>query len=568
MENMTITTWLRNTLRFAGLALTSAFAADLWAGELADLVDPRIGVIGVGSTVIGPAMPHGSIHPSPDTPNGGNDGYDPEQPIRGFSQFHASGTGWGRYGNLLISPQIGLAVKHTKHDSPKAEEKATAYSYQVRLTTYDILAELAPTRNAAIYRFTFPASDDAHLMLDLAHSIPGDINRRIGGSSRDSVIAYDPTQRCFTGSSTYSGGWGGGRYTVYFYAELDQAPSAFGTWKNDQIDRDRLSEQWTTKGDRVGGWCRFSTRAGQAVQLKLGVSFRSVERARDLLKREIPGWDYKAVCDAGRQAWNEALGRIAVDGGSETQRVQFYTALYHAHIMPRDRTGEFERFPADAPMWDDHYAIWDTWRTKYPLMMSIQPDMVRGSIASFAERLRVDGQVRDSFTAGWGGSGNRDQGGNDVDNIIADAYVKGLQGVDWVKAYAVLKFNADKERKGNVRGDDYQRRGWIRGGMNSNSDTLEYAYNDFAIAQVARGLGKEADAARYFARARQWQNLFNPAKENDGFTGFIMPRADNGTWVDVDVQQQPGSWKLYFYGASGFVGGFRTGGDVIVGCQR
>ena len=533
---------------------------NIQAADLAGLVDPRVGqTVSSGETVIGPTLPGGSIHPSPDTPGGGNAGYNPQQPIRGFSQFHASGTGWGRYGNLLISPQIGLATAEAGHDSPKAGEKAEAFAYRVRLTRYDILTEIAPVRHAAIYRFTFPASDDAHLLLDLAHQIPVDIAPQIKGAASGSVITYDPAQRSFGGSSQYWGGWGGGSYKVFFYAEVDQTPVAACTWKNQQTNADNLSEHRTTTGDRVGGWWRFSTQTNHVVQLKIGVSFNSVEMASANLQREIPDWNFYAVRDAGREAWNEALGRIVVDGGSETQRTQFYTALYHAQIMPRDRTGEFARFPAAAPMWDDFYATWDVWRTKYPLMLLIQPEMVRGTIASFAERLRVDGQVRDSFTAGWGGKGSqKDQGGNDIDNIIADAYVKGLKGVDWEKAYAVLKFDAEQERQGNFPegATDYRRQGWISSGIMSVSDTLEYAYNDFAIAQVAQGLGKPEDAARYFARARQWQHLFNPAIESDGFKGFIMPRNQDGTWPGWDVKKYPGSWKPYFYEASSWTYSF------------
>jgi putative alpha-1,2-mannosidase len=218
------------------------------------------------------------------------------------------------------------------------------------------------------------------------------------------------------------------------------------------------------------------------------------------------------------------------------QKRQFYTALYHAQIMPRDRTSEFTRFAPTTPMWDDHYAVWDTWRTKYPLMMLIDRPMVRGTIESFSARLEKDGHVRDSFVAGNGRKqGIADQGGNNVDNIIADAYVKGLTGVDWERAYSVLKHNADYERRGNFAQsrssnrpefdtDAYRINGWLPSNVNNVSNTLEYAYNDHSIATVASGLGKAADAQKYAARSARWEHLFKTDAESEGFRGFMMSR--------------------------------------------
>jgi predicted alpha-1,2-mannosidase len=526
----------------------------------ADLVDPRIGnAASRGNTVIGPSLPHGSIHPSPDTPGGGTSGYKTGQPVRGFSQMHVSGTGWSTYGNILFSPQVRLDVRPEGHDSPVTDEVATAYSYRARLSRYGVTAEVAPTHHAAMYRFTFPAGDQAHLMLDLAHQLPGQILKYQKGSVETSSIALAPNGRSVSGMARYTGGFGAGVYDVYFQAEIDTAPTAVGTFLNDDVGNG-ATRRSARADDRVGGWWRFAKAGARPVQVKIGISFRNIAAARAHLNREIPGWRFDAVRASARAAWNRALGRIAAIGGSPEQQRQFYTAMYHAQLMPRDRTGEFARFAPDAPMWDDQYAIWDTWRTKFPLMVMIDPAMVRGNIASFAERLRVDGQVRDSFVAA-GVSATRphaDQGGNDIDNVIADAYVKGLKGVDWASAFRVLKHNADRERQGKTGSvgdrsrdnDTYRERGWLSPGIMNVSDTLEYAYNDFAAAQVARGLGHTADADRWTARARGWQALFNPQVEESGYRGFIVPRKDDGRWIAVDLIKYPGSWQPYFYEAA------------------
>ena len=520
--------------------------------ELTRSVDPRVGVLGDGSCVIGPTLPFGSVHPSPDTPDGGHDGYHPDRPIRGFSQTHVSGTGWGHYGNLLVSPQVGLAVGETEHDSPKADERATAYEYRVRLARYDILAEFAPTAHAVFYQFTFPRSDEATLAIDAAHMIPGDIATKIRSSVKDGQVNFGADGRSISGFGAYSGGFGSGVYKVYFHAELDRPAAAFGTWKNGQISEGSRAVALDKAEDRVGGFARYRTAAGDMVKMKVGVSFRSVEHARESLQREIPGWDYAATRDAARQAWEDTLGCIRVEGADETQRTLFYTALYHAFVMPRDRTGEFERFAPGAPMWDDHYAVWDTWRTLYPLMTLIRPDMVRGTVQSFIERQRVDRLVVDTFIAGRDRNG--EQGGNDVDNIIADAYVKKLSGIDWQGAYGVMRFNADLRRasypdNGPMK-DRYRQAGWIPASVMSVSNTLEYAYNDFCASEVAAGLGLTADADAYRARSRKWEALWNPDAESDGFKGFVVPKKETGEWTPLDPKAYGGSWKGDYYEAN------------------
>lgn len=534
----------------------AALAASPKPTNLLPFVDPRIGVLGEGATVIGPALPFGSIHPSPDTTNGGYDGYAPGRPIRGFSQTHVSGTGWGQYGNFLVSPQIGLETNPEVHESAYTDNKAEAHQYQVRLTRYDILAQVSPTKNAAIYRFTFPESDKAHIVINATHHIPGDVARAMIKQNKRPIPAdlqISEDGRSVSGKSRYPGGFSG-PYTAYFYAEFDRAPTEVGTWRDDKIDADVRSITSSGQQEHLGSFVRFNTKSGDVVQMKIAVSFHSVEKAKASLKAEIPDWNYATVADNAAKRWNEALSAIRIKGGSDEQRTIFYTALYHTHIMPRDRTGEFARFDATVPMWDDHYAVWDTWRTLYPLMAIIRPDMVRDTVNSFIERQRVDGAVADTFIAGV--NSFREQGGNGVDQIIADAHAKQIKGIDWEKAYAIMKHNADKRRTGPhfdnpERGPGpYRSTGWIPADIMSNSMTLEYAYNDFGAAQVAAALGHTDDAKAYTERSRQWVNLWNPDTESDGFKGFIMPRKADGTWIDFDTKIYPGSWKPYYYEAN------------------
>ncbi len=522
---------------------------NLYAGY----VDPFIGVLDPASNcTIGPQLPFGSVNPGPQTPGGSHDGYSPDEPIRGFGQLHVSGTGWGKYGQIFFSPQIGRATGETDHDSPKQEERAGAYEYSVKLSRYNIRTDVTPAFHSAIYRFTFPKSDEAHILFDLSHHIAHDIAPELGGNVWDGSLNITGTSgNEVKGYANYSGGFGGAKYSVYFCARMSKAPAAFGTWLNETISPAQTSAQIQKKNDRAGAYFQFSTRKDEEIYLKVAVSFKSIEQAVYWLDTEIPDYDYDKVRNSARQQWNEMLGKIEIEGGSERDRKIFYTAFYHTCIMPRNRTNDSEHFEKDVPVWDDHFAVWDTWRTVYPLHVLINPGMVSGTVNSFIARLKTNNMVKDAYVAGY--DMIEEQGGNNIDNIIADAYVKGVKGVDWKEAYKVMKFDAENERQGSYRWNKndstntYRELGWIPAGRMSNSMTLEYAYNDFCAATLARDFGTEEEYEKYRDRSGKWMNLWNPDAESDGFKGFIMPRRLNGSFVKIDPKAYPGSWNDYFY---------------------
>jgi predicted alpha-1,2-mannosidase len=522
-----------------------------------DYVDNFIGVLDghdASNCVIGPQLPFGSVNPSPQTPNGGNDGYSPEDPIRGFGQLHVSGTGWGTNGQVFLSPQIGLAIGEKEHDSPKSDETATPYEYAVTLQRYHITTKLTPARHSVIYQFTFPRSDSANILLDITHNLPMDIRPIIGGLVSEGSVTTD-AKGTISGYGVYRGGFGGGTYPIYFAAAVSKPPARTGTWLNGQISMGNSSEHLRQNNDRVGVILNFSTKDNETIAFKIAVSYKSIDQAKTWLAGEIRDFDYDAVKGNARAEWNTLLKKIEVEGGTEKDRTIFYTALYHAHLMPRNRTNDHKDFGKNVPVWDDHFAVWDTWRTVYPLHDLLTPEMVSGTVNSFIARFKKYGVVRDAFVNG--SDMNNEQGGNDVDNIIADAYGKGIKNVDWQAAYAILKYDAEHQRLGSFawRKEDsinntYKTKGWIPAGIMSCSMTLEYAYNDFCVASVAKGLGKIADYKKYLDRSHQWVNLWNKDAVSDGFTGFIMPRKADGTFVTTDLKKYPGSWKNYFYEGS------------------
>jgi predicted alpha-1,2-mannosidase len=531
------------------------------ANLLTDYVDPKIGTLDIreSNCVIGPQMPFGSINPSPQTPNGTTAGYNPKFPVRGFGQLHVSGTGGpGKYGHFLVSPQRGVALGNEDHDSPVSKVVAKAYYFSCNLDRYDTSTEITPTPHCAMYRFTFPESDDAAVVFDATQNIPIDILKR-GGSILENKASIDPASGMVKAMITFQGGWSGiAPYTICFVARFNKAPAQMAVWKNQSILNGHNSVvRSDVPAERIGSVCQFLTKQNEPILMKAAISFASYENAERFLENEIPAWDFDQIKAKGLETWEKQLNKIKIGAATEEQKGIFYTALYHSMLMPRDRTGDNAKWQSDAPYWDDHYAIWDTWRALFPLHLLINPDMVRGNILSFIDRLKHNGQVRDSFIGGV--EGPSDQGGNNVDNIIADAYMKNLSGVNWDDAYAVLKNNADNDRLGftgltkdkqPATPDAYRKQGWIPNAINSSSATLEYAYNDFSISQVAKGLGKKDDYEKYLKRSRGWESLWDTHLVDGGYSGFVGVKSADGNFSVFDVRENAGYWNNPLYEGS------------------
>ncbi len=544
--------------------------------DLTVFVDPRQGVDNNGNTVIGPARPNASVNPGPDTARGGHSGYFSGQEIRGFSQIHASGTGWGKYGEFLISPQIGLNCTFTGHDSPPADETATCFEYAVTLTRYGIRCSVTPAEHSAVYRFVYPESDDASLLFDMAHSIPllcGIMNNadKISASGLELHIGADGENTVFSGSGTYDGGFGPA-HRLHFYAVVGKKAESFGVYDADGC-KDGSRELAVPKPRRpeesVGGYMRFSAKRDEEIYVKIAVSFTGTEKAKTWLDQEIPGWDYEGVKRETREQWNRELNKIIIEREdlSEDELKIFYTSFYHTMCMPRDRTGDIPGYPDSVPVIDDHYADWDSWRTLYSFYTLVKPELVTKTINSFIARHAKNGFVRDAFIGG------KDmmcqQGGDNADNIIAEAYLKRVPGIDWKKAYEVVKCHAEGYRQGwyceeepkadpgapyyqyGYIPDDYAIPGTEFGPM-SASYTLELAYNDWCAASMARDLGTPEEYETFLRRSGNWENLWNPDAAYREFRGFINPRNADGSWVNYDPGKLCGSWQPYFYEATGY----------------
>ena len=568
----------RNLLARAllGAALALCQAAPVLAQtsrRLIDYADPFVGTENGGNIVPGAQVPFGFVHASPDTERPTTAGYNPFENIHGFSQTHVSGTGGAsKYGNFLTTPLVGK-LRVDNLGSPKTEEIASPGYYTVRLTRPDVKAELTATRLVAFHRYTFPSSNLSHLLIEASSVVQPERGAGVVKNPHpvDCWVRVIAPNR-IEGSGNFVGGWNQSPYTIHFSAEFDRPFAAYGTWRDERVEPGTAAAAGEGK---VGAYATFDTTASRTVLMKIGVSFVSPEQARANLLRETPDWDFDAVRRRAEGQWENALGRIKVEGGTQEQRRIFYTALFHCHYMPHDLTGENAWWDSDEPHYEDFYAIWDTFRTHFPLLTLIQPERQRDMVRSLVDTYVHTGWMPDSRIAGANGM---TQGGSNGDVVVADAIMKGVKGIDYAKAYEALVKNAEVESarplyEGRAL-SEYKRLGYVS--MNyprSASRTVEYAYDDFCVAQVARALGKTEESQKYLQRSKNWMNVWSDE------TRSARPRFEDGRWLAPFTaahfypDKEFSYWDAPFYEGSGYIYGTyvphdaqglinRLGGDI------
>jgi predicted alpha-1,2-mannosidase len=487
--------------------------------KLTDYVDPSIGIVlSRGNTFIGPALPSGMAKVGPDCGDKGtNSGYRQNEEVCGFSHTHTNGTGGGpKYGNILMMAGTGA----------------------LNLLKYS----------------TFPESADAWLLLDLGsflgwNNIMPDERQYLVGSEVEIL-----NNREICGYSRVRGGGNrGDAYTVYFYAIFDTPATGMGTWKNEKTD-ESLSQFDT--GLPTGTFFRFKTKNGQQIKVKVGISFISTGKAKANLLREMDHWDFDNIVNEAVDTWEKILSKVRIEGGSETNKKIFYSSLYRIFSQPINKTGENPKWKSDEPYYDDFYAIWDTYRATHPFLTLVNANRQVEIVRALIDIYRYEGYMPD----GRIGNGNgRTQGGSNGDVLIADALSKNLNGIDYETAFASMIKNAevppgdDEQKQGRGGIADYNQLGYVSIRYErSGSRTVEYAYNDFCLALVAKKPGKEdAIADKYFRRSENWKNLWRPI-ESDGFKGFVMLRLPDGRWWDEPegapfTPHSGGSWNHVFY---------------------
>ena len=484
-------------------------------------VDPRIGSEGVGRTFPGPSMPFGMVKPGPDCTVIPNAGWAPmPEVVTGFSQTHVSGTGGGqKYGNVLLQPFVRGGEREKRGESYAQRRVSEDISLGYYATTFEngIKTEITTSERCAFYRIGYPHSPSlwrgagGGLYLDASHFLGkdsvADLRERQQFVGAEVEIVNDREVR---GYSRVRGGWNNGdAYTVYFCLTTD---------KPFESTTDKRNEK---------AILHFNDTL---VNVKVGVSFVSTMQA----KRNIPNCDFDTQLVLLRNAWEKILSRIHIEG-TEAQKRMFYTGIYHTCLMPVDRTGENPLW-TETPYYDDYYAIWDTYRTSTPLITLLDERREADIVNSLLNIYKREGYMPDARSGNCNG---RTQGGSNAEVVIADAYAKGLQGIDYELALeAMLKDadadpGADHEKHGRGGVLEYNALGYIPYGIDrAGTRTVEYAYDDWCIAQVAKGLGRPDLYERFTRQSGNWRNLWRKDYEWDGIKGYIMPKDAQGQWLD------------------------------------
>jgi len=511
----------------------------------ADYVNPFIGTDYHGHTFPGAALPAGMVQLSPDTDVQGWDwcsGYHySDSSVMGFSHLHRSGMGAGDWGDILLMPATGeLKIIPGSKNNPGEgyrsrfshnEEEAEPGYYAVTLKDYDIRAELTVTPRTGFHRYTFPESGSSHIIIDLKHGIRDSCTNAMVRILNDREIEGFRTSIGFVKS-----------HTVYFCAEFSKPFESYGTWKGRDIKKDSQEES----GYNIGAFVNYNTSGDEEIMVKVGISYTSIDQARLNLREENPGWNFNRVKKEAGEKWNRELGRIKAefitqnDGTWNQDRlVTFYSALYHSLLFPSifgDSDGKYtgldeEVHTAKGFTYHSDFSLWDTFRAEMPLLALIKPEIIKDAIRTMLSQYEQGGWL--PTPQQFGNCYTNDMIGDHPAASITDAYMKGIRDFDAGKAYEAVRKNAMEKpvghrSRGRVGLEYYKRFGYIPYDKEreSVSRTLEYAYNDWCVAQLAKALGFTDDYKFFMDRSSCYKNLFDPS------TGLARPKDSTGKWLD------------------------------------
>ena len=514
-----------------------------------DLVDPFVGTggtdgVGLIDDFPGASAPFGMVQWSPDTPSSPPSGgyFYRDKSITGFSLTHVSGAGCQIFGDFAVLPTIGDIGDPLEARQPftHAAEQASPGFYSVRLGAAPIDVQLAATRRAGIGSFTFPATSRANLLINAASDQAGVSDARIDIVNANEVTGW-----------ASSGGFCSmpNVFTVYFDMQFDRPFIAHGTWGERTLTPDAINAQ----GPQAGAWVTFDTTADRTVRVKAAVSYVDVDGARANVLAGARSWDVPETAAQTAAAWSRLLGEVRITGGTPDDGRMLFTSLYHALLSPTlysDANGSYrgfdDRIHRDPAQHDEYtnFSGWDIYRTQVPLMALLAPSQTSDMMQSLVHAAQQGGWLPKWPVAnGYTGV----MGGDPADAIIAEAYAFGARNFDRSSALSAMVKGASSTaaplgqdwyhpRPGLA---EYLRRGYVVNAHttsvspvpNGASETLEYAYDDFSIAQFARSIGRGDVYRRFRMRAQNWATLFNTS------TGLIAPRDGDGAFMNTPITE-------------------------------
>lgn len=547
-------------MRYTSLLLLLSLGISVLGQSKADLaqyVNPLIGTQRMGHTYPGATVPFGSVQLSPDTdeqPHNIGGKYNPEtyrycagyqyddSEVVGFSHTHFSGTGHSDLGDFLVMPTVGdLQMEPGGKGDPKSgfrsafshvNETAEAGYYKVRLDDDGILAELTASTRVGLHQYTFPASDNAHIILDLMHGIYNYDDKNVWTYVR---VINDHTLAGFRQTN----GWARTR-TVYFAMEFSKPFASYGfkefakqDYKGFWRKFDQSKNFPEMAGKQIRAHFDFKTAAGEKLLIKFALSPVSTDGALANIRSEIPGWNFDKTRRAARDSWNRELSKVTITTADRGALTNFYTAMYHASISPTvymDVDGQYKGIDQNvhrAAGFTNYttFSLWDTYRALHPLLNIIQPARDRDMVRSM---LQHQAQSPEHMLPIWSHYANENwcMIGYHSASVIADAIVTGnLAGAE---ANRALDAAIQTAQTGYYDGlDYYMKLGYVPEDKNSSSvsKTLEYAYDDWAIAQAAKKLDRTSIYNTFSKRSENWKNVYDPS------VGFMRPKNSDGKFL-------------------------------------
>jgi len=536
-----------------------------------DYVDPFIATGGegfnIGSGLPGATRPFGMVKLSPDTQDshGATDFYHcsgyyyPDDHIAGFSHLHLYGTGATDYGNLLFMPMVEInddrtEPKNYRDTFKKENEDATAGYYTVTLDS-GVQAELTATERCGVHRYTFPQNSDAFVLIDLSWMVAK-------GTVKDSELTIDAGANEVYGWHHAGGSLSNrvGGVKLYFVATFDAAMDEYGTWDEGQSLQAGSAQ---CSGEECGAYLKFLT---DSVTVKVGISFVDLDGARNNLETETGDHDFDTLHQQAEDAWRDeldvlklkAIGTHLQDEAKERELVLFYTALYHAMMMPdifSDVDGRYLGFDdeihtAENFTYYTDFSLWDTFRTEHPLLTLIKVDRQKDMVTSMIKMMEQGG-----YAPKWpiaNGYSNC-MIGTHADVMLADSFLKDIPMDDPEAVFEGLLQTATGPASGDSgfsgRGgiESYLDLGYVSGDVtgHSASRTMEFSYDDYALYMMAKALGRP-EADMLLAQSKSYKNLWHPEER------FFIGRDDNGDFLREGEDFDPTSWYDFYTEAGAY----------------
>ncbi len=575
---------------------------------VASFVNPFIGSSNFGATYPGPVVPWGmvSIVPFNVSPDPGNqysntNGWCSNPYVKnnsvmtGFTHVNLSGVGCPDFGSIILMPQTGaLEVDFNKYGSTYSKEVARPGFYSMHLDRYNVKAEMSTTRRTGISRYSFPEGQ-SNILLDLGHGLTNESGASVKIVSDTEIEGFK-----LLGTFCYNPG---AVMPVYFVVKFSKPAMDKGYWKK-QKELPGTRGQWSPTsgkykvyrnygrqmaGDETGAWFSFQTGADEQIEVKVGISFVSIENARLNLDTEQEGFDLDKIARDSYSLWDKELSKIMVEGGTDDDKVKFYTALYHTLIHPNTLQDVNDMYPGMessqdfvSPGHDRYtvYSLWDTYRTVHPFLSLVYPQQQLDMVRSMVDMYRESG-----WLPKWElyGRETHVMEGDPALIVLADTYQRGLTAFDVEMAWEAMQKHASTPQKDNfIRPDndffkEYAYVPFVDSFDNSVSQALEYYVADYSLSKMAEALGHTKEARAYYQHSMGYRQYFDPA------FGLLRPRKADGKFLEgynplqganfapVHGFHEGNAWQYSFsvpHDIKGLIGLYGGGGKFVAQLQK